>query len=77
MPPCAIPQSLRVSAALHGLAGNEHEERIKDGRHVGLDFYDLLIEAILALNAHVKDIFPNGAYPRVIFNSESNLQFRE
>ena len=47
MPPCAIPQSLRVGAALHGSAGHEHEERIKDGRHVGLDFYDLLIEAIL------------------------------
>ena len=23
------------------------EERIKDGRHVGLDFYDLLIEPIM------------------------------
>jgi hypothetical protein len=24
----------------------------KDGRHVGLDFYDLLIEPIMVLNAH-------------------------
>ena len=27
------------------------KERMKDGRHVGLDFYDLLIEAILPNNA--------------------------
>jgi hypothetical protein len=25
-------------------------EKIKDGRHVGLDFYDLLIEALMLLN---------------------------
>src|SRR5258705_9156668 len=28
---------------------------MKDGRHVGLDFYDLLIEPISALNAYVVD----------------------
>ena len=27
------------------------KERMKDGRHVGLDFYDLLIEPILPNNA--------------------------
>jgi hypothetical protein len=33
-----------VSLDLRGRAG----EKIEDGRHVGLDFYDLLIEARLA-----------------------------
>ena len=32
------------------------KERMKDGRHVGLDFYDLLIEAILPINRRVKRI---------------------
>ena len=27
------------------------KERMKDGRHVGLDFYDLLIEPIFGINA--------------------------
>ena len=30
--------------------GDGGRKRIKDGRHVGLDFYDLLIEPILVLN---------------------------
>ena len=31
------------------------KERMKDGRHVGLDFYDLLIEPIFVHNAYVVD----------------------
>ena len=30
------------------------KERMKDGRHVGLDFYDLLIEPILPINRTVR-----------------------
>ena len=63
MPPCAIPQSLRVGAALHGSAWNGHEERIKVGRHVGLDFYDLLIEAIFAVNARDCDVDHTSRVP--------------
>jgi hypothetical protein len=47
-PPCASPHGRHrgrvqmVSLNLRGRSG----EKIKDGRHVGLDFYDLLIEAV-------------------------------
>ena len=33
----------------------ERQKRIKDGRHVGLDFYDLLIEPILTNNAALSE----------------------
>jgi hypothetical protein len=37
-------------------------ERIKDGRHIGLDFYDLLIEPIMGINgSYVMSTLPlNG-----------------
>jgi hypothetical protein len=42
--------------------GDGRRERIKDGRHVGLDFYDLLIEPIMKLNGQFHNAVP-GQFP--------------
>jgi hypothetical protein len=47
-PPCAIPQVTSADVLLHVAPWSGmfvRDKRAKDGRHVGLDFYDLLIEA--------------------------------
>ena len=62
----ALPN--RCVSVLHYMsAWNGHEERIKDGRHVGLDFYDLLIEAIFA------DIVPRCCSRRAPDSCAHNL----
>ena len=38
-------------------SGSEPKKKIKDGRHVGLDFYDLLIEAFTDIRASVGRLF--------------------
>ena len=47
-PPCASPRwaaRARVQMVA-SIRGDQAGEKMKDGRHVGLDFYDLLIEAL-------------------------------
>ena len=36
---------------------------IKEGRHVGLDFYDLLIEALIDLSMSEIEIYRQSSYP--------------
>ena len=47
-PPVRIPPMgyHRGRVVMVGLDLRHREKKFKDGRHVGLDFYDLLIEAI-------------------------------
>ena len=48
LPPLAHPPDghYRGRVVMVGLDLRDREKNFKDGRHVGLDFYDLLIEAI-------------------------------
>jgi len=48
-PPLRIPPIGAGGAASKwsaSICGIEREKKMKDGRHVGLDFYDLLIEGV-------------------------------
>ena len=41
-----------------GLDLRDREKKFKDGRHVGLDFYDLLIEAIKSYQQLLEWVLP-------------------
>ena len=46
-----IAGQVRQPASYHRMSMAHFGKQIKEGRHVGLDFYDLLIEALMRAEA--------------------------